>query len=581
MNNLEEIKKHFDIVDFIGKYIPLKKSGQNYTANCPFHSEKTPSFVISPERQIWHCFGACGEGGDIFKFLMKWENLTFPESVKELAKTAGIKLDQYDFQDKTFEQKQLIHTINEVASDFYHYLLQKHKFGKEGKEYLKLRKINEKIQEHFYLGYAPNSWNSLLKFLNKKGYQNSQIIQTGLIIQGKNNTYYDRFRGRLIFPLFDTQNNIVGFSGRTLVINPKEAKYINTPETVTYHKREHLFGINLAKENIKQKKEVILVEGEFDAIMCHSEGFSQAVAIKGSALTEDHLKMIKRLTDHLIFALDMDLAGNEAAKKGIQLAEKYEFKMEVIEFTGGKDPADILKDNPEEFKQFYKQKVTVYDFLINNAIRKHNKNDVYEQKKIIEEVLVFIKNIYNPVIKEHFLKKLAEKSDVSLEVVKKSLLEIDRLPYKRNSSASDIQVLKPKNRSDILEDYLIALMLQTGKSKLVIEMVNQELQEADFLKIATFKLIKLTETVSSSKNTENLVKELTKVIPAELLELLNRGMMFPIFDKIENIQKEITKTVLELKKMSLKKNLKKENNSDHYPKLLNELKGVEKKLSML
>lgn len=307
-NQIEEIKSKVDIVEFIGGFITLKKAGRNFKAICPFHQEKSPSFVISPDRGIWHCFGACGEGGDVIKFLMKWENITFIESLKELAKKTGVKLtlNKISFEDKIWEKKERYLGMNQLASEFFHYILNKSDFGKKAREYLKSRLLNQAIIDKFELGYSPSSWDSLKLFLKKKKYEEEEMSENGLLVKSERGTYYDRFRGRLMFPLKDSRNNVLGFSGRILEGSEKEAKYVNTPETPIYHKRECLFGINLALEEIKKQKNVFIVEGELDMITPYQHGYSNFVAIKGTALTIEQLKLLKRYTDKLTLMMDAD-----------------------------------------------------------------------------------------------------------------------------------------------------------------------------------------------------------------------------------------------------------------------------------
>ncbi|MFA6533509.1 MAG: DNA primase, partial [Patescibacteria group bacterium] len=298
-NQIEEIKQKIDIVEFIGGFITLKKAGRNFKAVCPFHQEKSPSFVISPERGIWHCFGACGEGGDVIKFLMKWENITFIEALKELAKKTGVKLtlNKISFEDKIWQKKERFIGMNLLASEFFHYILNKTDFGKKASSYLKTRLLNQSIIDKFELGYSPSSWDSLKLFLKKKKYEEEEMFENGLVIKSERGSYYDRFRGRLMFPLKDSRGNVLGFSGRILSGgNEKEAKYVNTPETPIYHKRECLFGINLALEEIKKQKNVYIVEGELDMITPFQHGYSNFVAVKGTALTIEQLKLLKRYT---------------------------------------------------------------------------------------------------------------------------------------------------------------------------------------------------------------------------------------------------------------------------------------------
>jgi len=329
MTDVELVKSKIDIVSFLSDYITLKKAGRNFKALCPFHSEKTPSFVVSPERQSWHCFGSCGEGGDVISFLEKWENLEFLEALRILAKKVGVTLSNYTPSSQTQLKDRLIEA-NHLASEFYHYLLVNHKIGKRAREYLESRRIKNETIKTFMLGYAPESWDSLLKYLLKKGYQTGEIHQAGLVVKSDRGRYYDRFRGRLMFTLCDHRGNVIGFSGRLLdeeihseykrgVYSERErgAKYVNTAETPVYIKGNTLYGLYITKEAIKKEKEAVLVEGEFDMLSSFQAGAANVCAIKGSALTEGQLLLLKRYTENLILALDSDFAGSEAAKRGI------------------------------------------------------------------------------------------------------------------------------------------------------------------------------------------------------------------------------------------------------------------------
>src|SRR3989344_8691466 len=372
---VEEIKKKIDLIQFINTFIPLKKTGRNYKSLCQFHQERTPSFVVSSDRQIWHCFGACQEGGDVIKFLMKWENITFIEALRELADKAGVKLKKVDFEDKLWKKKERFIGINTLAAEFFEYILHKSQFGEKARQYLKYRSLDAKISKKFQLGYAPLSWDSLLNFLKKKKYDQNEIFESGLLVKGDRGNFYDRFRGRLIFPIKEARGNVIGFSGRTFEESAKEAKYINTPETFLYHKRETLFGINLAKEAAKKENNIILVEGEFDVISHYQHGIQNIAAIKGSALTREQLMFLKRFTDTITLALDSDLAGEEAMKKGIDEAEILEFNVSIASFDFAKDPDEAVRKDPVKFKKALKNSLPYYDFIINISQKKNSADD--------------------------------------------------------------------------------------------------------------------------------------------------------------------------------------------------------------
>src|SRR3990167_7304762 len=294
MTDVEQIKQKIDIVAFISEYVALKKTGANFKGLCPFHAEKTPSFIVSPERQIWHCFGGCNEGGDVFKFLMKIENLEFAEALKILARRAGVTLSGGFAQSRTAELKEKIYEVNHLASEFYQYILTKHPMGEKALDYLKDRKITDSSVKLFGIGYAPQSWDSLSKFLHKKGYAQELMQSAGLISKSGIGNTFDRFRGRLMFTLRDHRSNVVGFAGRLLDPDAKEAKYVNTPETSLYHKGELFYGFDITKEAIKKEDSAIIVEGEFDMLSSFQAGIPNVVALKGTALTLMQAKLIKR-----------------------------------------------------------------------------------------------------------------------------------------------------------------------------------------------------------------------------------------------------------------------------------------------
>jgi DNA primase len=579
---LEEIKKRIDIIDFLGRYITLKKTGQNFKALCPFHSEKTPSFVVSPDRQIWHCFGTCGEGGDIFKFLMKWDNISFPESVEILAKESGVTIKLDAIGDKVYDQKRRLFSINELASDFFNFIFEKHAVGELARKYIAKRSVSNSTVRLFHIGYSPQSWDSLLKFLLKKGFNQQEINAAGLIIKTQDGRYYDRFRGRLMFPLKDIRGNILGFSGRILLPKDTDAKYINTPETTVYHKRENLFAIDKAHQAIKKNNAIILMEGEFDVMLAHQYGYANTVAIKGSALTQEHLRLIKRLTNRIIFSLDMDPAGNEAVKRGIEEAEHFDFEMEAIEIAGGKDPADILAADPGQFKLFYKHRVPIYEFLIANALRKHDITSVYGKKEAIEEMVPYLYNIYNPILIEHYVKMLSEKTGTTTDTIKKTIDTYRRNLFKKRVFTPVAQKTIVKKQDDMVEDYLLALLLQTSETRAILDNIALYLVKEDYHNAATYLLIQEIRAAVSSHG-EGFKNTLNSSVPAPLTELYNKVLLLELPSGDINWKKEGLTTVLGIKRKSLKKQIKEGlvDNDSKASVAMKSLNEVEKALSIV
>lgn len=585
-NPIEEIKRKIDIVEFIGSFITLKKAGRNYKAICPFHQEKSPSFVVSPERGIWHCFGACSEGGDVIKFLMKWENITFIEALRELAKKTGVKLTKISFEDKIWEKKERYLGMNQLASEFFHFILNKTTFGKKANQYLKGRDLNQQIIDKFYLGYSPSSWDSLKLFLKKKKYEEVEMEENGLLVKSEKGSYYDRFRGRLMFPIKDSRNNVLGFSGRTLDEKDKEAKYINTPETPIYHKRESLFGIDLAKEEIKKKKNVFIVEGELDVITPYQHGFSNFVAVKGTALTNEQLMLLKRYTDKITLMMDADPAGIESIKRGIDEAEKFDFEIRVVPLDYAKDPDEALKKDPEQFRKLIAKPIPIYDFLIAAAQKKYPEESAFAKKKIGEETIPMIEKISNPIVKTFYIKKLANVLEVSETTVENLINELKR--KKKVQSLNKIKYSKPveDSRELIIDKYVLSVIFQSEEPKKTYHKFFKDLKPEYFLH-PSYEKISRYFFDGIEKNNQVNINQFGKKLPDELQPIFDEIFLFASTD--HNLADEnLDRLIYEIRKYYFKREIKKilsEEGNPEKEKQLKEisrqLKEVEKKLVSL
>ncbi len=579
-NPIEEIKRKIDIVDYIGSLITLKKVGRNFKGLCPFHQEKTPSFIVSPDRQIWHCFGACNEGGDVIKFLMKWDKITFIEALRELAKKTGVVLKKIDIEDKTWKKRERFFHMNYLAMEFFNYLLMKNKIGEKAFNYLKKRQIKEEIIKKFNLGYAPDSRDSLKKFLKAKKFTDEEIYENGLIIKTEKNNYYDRFRKRLIFPIKDSRGNVIAFSGRILEGNEKEAKYINSPETPIYHKRETLFGIDLAKDSISKEKNVYIVEGEFDMIMPYQFGLTNVVAIKGTALTYEQLMLLKRYTSKITLLLDADVAGEESTKRSIEEAEKLDLEIMVVRLTIGKDPDEAIKKDFINFKKNLKNALPVYDYLINSLKEKYSDETSYDKKKFADEILPFIEKINNPIVKSFYIKKISNLLDVS----EKSIEEVLRRMRKKNQAnliGKSIKKLTKEDREILIEKYIISYIFQNDKPKLIFEKLFQILKKEYFKIVAHQKLIEKFQDFTK-KNQAFSLKKFINTLEPEIKEVFDEIYLFASFEvdlEMENLEK----LCYEIKKNYLKRQIKEilekgEENSQQLIELNQQLKEVEKRL---
>ncbi|MBI3559028.1 DNA primase, partial [Candidatus Gottesmanbacteria bacterium] len=496
----------------------------------------------SPERQIWHCFGGCQDGGDIFKFLMRVENLEFPEALKILAQRAGVNLTSYQ-PTKNSEIKDKIYAVNKLASEYYHYILTTHVLGKNAKEYLENRKININSIKFFGLGYAPNSWDSLIKFLQKKKYSVADLETAGVISKSGIGHYFDRFRGRIIFPLFDHRGNVCGFAGRLLDPDAKEAKYINTAETLVYIKGNILYGLNIAKEEIKKAGFAVVVEGEIDAIQSYQAGVRNVVAIKGSALTTGHVNLFKRYTENIALSLDADFAGDAAAHRGIEIADQAGLNIKVVTFTQGKDPDELIKKDPKLWRNAVEKAGPFYDYIIDSALEKFDPAAPDGAKKIVTEVAKFLIPIENLVVKNHYLKKLAKKLDISQNILEEQLTrELKKISNPLATKTQSLATGKP--RSELLEEYLLSLLLQSAKPSDYLLLISPRLRPEDF-------------TVSPLGQIYALLLEKDKITPPpELLDLVNRLSLQE--NKVQaELLAEIQKTVWEIKELSLREKLKK------------------------
>ena len=584
MDDVARVREKIDIVSLIQEYIPLKKMGRNFKALCPFHSEKSPSFVVSPERQIWHCFGGCSKGGDCFTFLMEYENLEFIEALLILAKKAGIELKTSGFQAGLSSKKDKIYILNNKALEFYHFVLTKHNVGKRALSYLiNDRKIDLRLIETFMIGFSPKSSNALSNYLiNKKGYKKEDLIEAGLAFY-KGNDIADFFRERIMFPLSDHRNNVVGFSGRTIDDKAFGGKYINTRDTIVYHKGSMFFGLNKAYEDIKKKDHAIVVEGEFDVISMFKEGIKNTVAVKGTALTEDQARLLSRFTQNVSLCFDQDEAGYSATKRSLAVLEKEGFNITVIEITSGKDADEAIKNDPISFKKAIKESVGIYDYLLSRLLSLHNKNTIEGKKKIADELLPAISRIENEIVKEHYLKKLSVELDTSHESLTKQLERIEKKEV-IGENAAFVKVNK-SSRREILEEYLLALVIQDERVKSVFEKSVEALKDYMF-ETPSYK--KILDNLSEYFKKHDLFdsKKFLSVLPLELVKIFDTCFLFPLPKFLDNAiyEEEVEKVARELRMIFLKNkikatslNLKNQEKEKH----TKEIESLEKEVSML
>jgi len=469
---IDEIKNRLDIVEVIGSYIKLQKTGANFRALCPFHSEKKPSFFVSPARQIWHCFGGCSEGGDIFKFIMKIEGVEFGDALRILAQKAGVELKPIRPELRT--ERQRLYEICELATRFFERQLSASQVGQGAKKYLLNRGISEDSIKKWRLGYGPDSWQGLTDFLVDKGYQREEIERAGLSIKNEQGSFYDRFRGRIIFPIFDLNSQVVGFGGRVFKEKDKAeiAKYINTPNTLLYDKSRILYGLDRVKVEIRKKDACILVEGYTDVIMAHQAGTQNVVATSGTALTPYQLKIIKRYSENLILGFDMDVAGDSATKRGIDLAQSLGFNLKVTRLPEGKDAADIILKNPKEWQTALENSKSILEFYFQSAFSGRNPKTPEGKKEISKILLPALKKIPNQIEKSFWIQKLAEELEVKEENIEEELKKI-KLTEEIYGLEPEEQInLPPKSRRELLEERLLTMILKSPQNLRLIEENN-------------------------------------------------------------------------------------------------------------
>jgi DNA primase len=439
---LEEIRFKNDIVDVVQSSIDLKKAGGTFKALCPFHKEKTPSFVVNPQRQIFHCFG-CGKGGDVFKFIMEYEGVDFIGSVKMLADRAGVKLELEDGPGNVSD-KDLLLKINNDASELYQELMLNDKRAAAARNYLAGRKLNRETAAAFRIGYAPAEWHFIVEWGKAKKYSMDILERVGLIVRktdGEGTRYYDRFRDRVMFAILDEQGRVVGFSGRIMDKEAKEAKYVNTPETPLFHKARILYGLSFARRKIVEAREAIICEGQIDVIRCHQAGFDTAVASQGTAFSEDHVRMIRRYADSVVIVFDSDDAGQSAAIRTAQIFIAAGLAVKVGALPKGDDPDSlILSKGKEAFRQVLDSAASAVAFQAQVLSLRENVRSEVGAMRVAREVLQTISNSPNAVQRERLVREAAQR----LELNPSALFEELRKIMNRSSSAPSAERQQPE-----------------------------------------------------------------------------------------------------------------------------------------
>jgi DNA primase len=454
---ISEIRDRASILEVVSDYVSLKKTGRNYKGLCPFHSEKTPSFMVNEEKQIFHCFG-CGEGGDVFAFLMKTGHFSFPEAAEELAKRYGIKLlrrESSPIQKKEMAKREVLFRINQLASEYFHDLLTQKREGEVGRKYLTQRSVSEQIIKEHRLGYSPERWDGLVQHLIEKKVPLELAWELGLILPKKKEGWYDAFRKRVIFPIFDLHQRVVGFGGR--LIGEGQPKYINSSESSLYHKGEVLYGLQAARRYASERDGVIIVEGYFDLLTLHQYGLKHSVAMLGTALTAQHIRTLRRYTKNVITVFDPDPAGIQATLRTLPLLLEEEVTGKTVLLPKGEDPDTFLKKgNLEGFEKRLAEAIPLIDFFFEWLMKTHDPKSIDGKVSIAKEGMAMIRKIPEKIRKDFYVRALAERLDLKESV----LYEMIRsTPAERTRPAEGLKKRPPEESLPKSEEIVVRLMV--------------------------------------------------------------------------------------------------------------------------
>ncbi|MFC1917364.1 DNA primase [Chloroflexota bacterium] len=533
MGAIDEVKERTDIVDVISQYTKLTKSGKNFRGLCPFHTEKDPSFFVYPEQQSWHCFGACSTGGDVLSFVMKKENMPFGDALRLLAERVGVTLPSIPGEGEGKAEKEARYQINEAAAHYYHNLLLNASGGAAAKKYVASRGFSEDIAKQFQLGFSPNNWEDLKNYLMEKGYAPEKMLETGLIIASEDGRTRDRFRNRLMFPIFDIRGHIIGFGARAL--DDTMPKYLNSPQSEIFDKSSTLYGLNFASSAIRQQELAVIVEGYIDVITAHQHGFTNVVASMGTAITEVQVRALKKLGRNLLLALDADAAGEEAMRRCIQYENVLDAEIRVLIMPDGKDPDDFIKEDPTAWQKMLGAAIPIMDYTFSTVASSLDLNTAKGKSQATDELLPIIDSITNPVRQAYYLQKLASLVGVpqhTIEVAYNRMKSrpVSRKRYTEATTATPKQSINTKPR----EEYLLALLLQHPELK-----QNKEKPNPEYFQDSTNREIFLAWQQSDSTAT---LKEKLEPILQEYIDKLS-GIKF----QLENIETRYLDSLMRLR----------------------------------
>lgn len=520
---LDEVRNSNDIVDVISQYISLKRSGRNYFGLCPFHNEKSPSFSVSPDKQIFHCFG-CGVGGNVISFISKIEGIGFKEAIEVLAERANIKLPTIDnnIDSKKEELKAKVYKVNSFTAEFYHKKLYEPS-SKIAQEYVKKRQLNNETLKSFKIGFS-GKFDELYQALHKEGFKDEEILESGLVNKNENGKYIDRYRNRLVIPIFDERNRVIAFGGR--VLDDSKPKYINSPENIVYSKGRHLFGLNVAKKG--ETKRLLIVEGYMDAISLHQRGITNVVASLGTALTTQQGWLLRKNAEQVILGFDSDGAGQTAIMRAMEVMQNMGCDMRVLQMSGAKDPDEyVLKYGSARFQKLLDEAISLIEFKIKVLQKDLNLENASDKIKFLNEIAKLISKIDNTMEREIYIEKIAKGYNISKEAI---YAEVNKLQYSNRQTSKILEKEKTAIRRNIIKNSnQISEEVRKRENTIIWVLINST---------ETYRVIKDNIKVEDFKDETN--KEILKQIYEEI-EKGNSNVM-SVLDHTDNeeIQNHLT-----------------------------------------
>lgn len=528
---VEEIKDKLGIVELLDSYLKIEKSGANFKARCPFHNEKTPSFFISPERNNYYCFG-CGKKGDIFSFIEDFEGVDFIGALKILGERTGVQIEYNKSGEQSKRQK--LFEILDKTTTWYEGRL---KENKNVAEYLKNRGLNEKTTSEWRLGYSLPEWRATSDFLKSSGFPDLLIEEAGITKKGDKGNHYDRLRGRIIFPIFDASSRVVGFTGRILDGKPDDAKYINSPETDLFNKSKVLYGFNFAKTSIRKNNFSIMVEGQMDVLMAHQAGYLNTVATSGTAITADQLDLLDRISNRLVIALDGDGAGFRASERAWKMALNRGMDVKIAIMPTGKDPADIISEDPNHWKEIIREAHHIVDYLITH-LAGEGLDERSVGRRIHSDIIPYIVEIPSSIEQAHFIKTISSTFDIHEDALRK---EIENTSINSIEKEVSNKVVTPKKEEHSLENRLIGIIIwQKMKEKPDVDVISLEKETIEILGNAEYDRILENSTEELAFQTEKYYEN-TKVLESETKELILNLKKLIGESKMKNLKAELLK----------------------------------------